>query len=159
MGMLLVSDLDYGRPSAGQIVRSQVAFHDETEITQQQFADECDISKILDKWRTTGLVTHVNRAPVHYEDLTNVPTDLAEAMQVIDSASVAMMQLPSKVRTRFDNDPRRLLTFLQDPSNHDEAVSLGLLKVTQPPQFAQQIAAEPSPAQTTTASSEAVKPV
>lgn len=159
MGMLSVEPrkIGYGQPEMGFLIRSQHAIHDETIVTQQQFADECNIVNILDKWRKTGLVTHVNRAAVHYEDLTNVPTDLAEAMRVIDQASIAMMQLPSKVRARFDNDPRRLLTFLQNDTNFDEAVSLGLLEVHKPPQIVQQSAAEPSQAKPVAASPEAVK--
>ena len=35
--------------------------------------------------------------------------------------------LPSSLRERFSNDPSRLLAFVDDESNFDEAVKLGLL--------------------------------
>lgn len=37
------------------------------------------------------------------------------------------MDLPAKVRSRFENDPQKFLEFCSDPKNRDEAVSLGLI--------------------------------
>ena len=37
------------------------------------------------------------------------------------------MALPSDVRSRFGNNPAELLDFLNDNSNYDEAIRLGLI--------------------------------
>ena len=43
------------------------------------------------------------------------------------SAEAAFGRLPAATRSRMDNDPAKLLAFLADPKNKDEAVKLGLV--------------------------------
>jgi len=52
--------------------------------------------------------------------------DLREAIELQRSAGEAFLQLPSKIRDRFKNDPIEFLAFLDDPKNHQESVELGL---------------------------------
>ncbi len=37
------------------------------------------------------------------------------------------MALPAKIRARFDHDPNALLQFLQDETNRNEAIEIGLI--------------------------------
>ena len=37
------------------------------------------------------------------------------------------MQLPAKIRRRFDNDPTAFIEFVQNPSNKSEMEELGIL--------------------------------
>lgn len=37
------------------------------------------------------------------------------------------MELPATLRREFDNDPVKLLAFLQDENNRDRAIQLGLV--------------------------------
>jgi phage internal scaffolding protein len=37
------------------------------------------------------------------------------------------MALPAQIRSRFDNDPAKLIDFLENEQNHDEAIKLGLV--------------------------------
>lgn len=53
--------------------------------------------------------------------------DYQEAAGVIASLKESFMQLPSRVRDGFDNDPSRLLEFVRDPQNHEQAIELGIL--------------------------------
>lgn len=93
--------------------------------TQQQFKAECDINNILAKYRKTGLVTHLSKHQGHFGDfstLSDYQTSLSKIMQANDSFST----LPSSIRSKFENDPGKLIDFLSDPKNNEEAYSLGL---------------------------------
>lgn len=94
-------------------------------LTQQHFKEECDINNIMKKYAVTGLLPNV--AGGIYSDLPDV-TDFFALQNYMLSTQDAFMELPSAIRKRFDNDPASLLDFLDNYSNHDEAVSLGLLE-------------------------------
>jgi len=100
--------------------------------TRQEFKDECDINNILRQYNNTGVLSHVNRASPIYEDVTSY--DYQAAMDLVAYARSSFDALPSSIRTRFDNDPSKLLDFVQNPLNAPEAHSLGLLRPDyQPP--------------------------
>ena len=53
--------------------------------------------------------------------------DYQSSFELIRSAQAQFDALPSSVRDRFDNDPSKLIAFLNDPDNRAEAEKLGLL--------------------------------
>jgi len=112
------------RPNGSK--RIQTAIHDRP-ITQQQFKDECDINKIMEKYQRTGQITHLARNQGIYADLTSLG-DYQQSLQKVIDAENAFDTLPAKVRERFGNDPAGLLTFLADPQNKEEAIKLGLIE-------------------------------
>lgn len=117
-------------PVSVKPVRRRVQiFFTEPSLTKQQFKDEADINKIIAKYKKTGMPTNYlnNREPV-YRDVSSVPS-YQEALDVVRTAQDTFMAMPSNVRSRFDNDPAKLLAFLQDPANAEEGVKLGLLQV------------------------------
>lgn len=120
-------------------VRLSITFPDET-MAMQSFKEECDINTILAKYNKTGILEHVQKVQGSYGDFTNVQEYQLNLNQVI-AAQDAFDALPAKIRERFANDPARLMTFLNDEKNLDEAVSLGLVEAPEPPQ-----AQSPSPA-------------
>lgn len=93
--------------------------------TKQQFKDECDINRIMKRYQQTGVIDHVNRAEPRFGDLEAV--DFQTAMNMVIDAEQRFMQLPAEVRDRFGNDPSRLLAFVGDERNREEAVRLGLV--------------------------------
>lgn len=95
-------------------------------LTQQQFKDQSDINKIMERYERTGTVTHLrNAAQGVYADLTTLPS-YHEAMQTIVKANDAFDEVPASIRNKFDNDPQKLIDFLKDDKNNKEAVELGL---------------------------------
>lgn len=93
--------------------------------TQAQFKDECDINRIMKRYKNTGIPPAARRGGV-YGDFSNVG-DYREALEKIQEAEEDFASLPSEVRSRFKNDPGRLIAFVSDPKNADEAVKLGLV--------------------------------
>lgn len=106
--------------------RQQIFFTGNSR-TKQSFREEVDINAIVARARVSGGFSHVNTKPVIYGDFTTVP-DYMSALLIIKNASTMFEALPAVVRDRFANDPGKLMVFVSDPANADEARSLGLLK-------------------------------
>jgi phage internal scaffolding protein len=106
--------------------RVQVYFSDES-LTHSYFAEDCDINVIMAQYEKSGLIEHVNRYNGSYGDFTDV-SDYQSSLNAVLEAQEAFDSLPAKVRSRFSNDPAEFLSFVNDSSNKDEMISLGLLK-------------------------------
>lgn len=86
-------------------------------LTRQEFADECDINKLMAKYEQTGILPMtVNGNEPRYLDVSNVP-DLQSAMNMLQEATAAFMSLPATVRRDFDNDPHKFIAFAENPDN------------------------------------------
>ena len=92
----------------------------------QSFKDECDINIIMKKFQRTGALDWVSKYEGQYADVTGM--DFQKAMDTVLRAQEMFDDLPSSVRNRFANDPVSFLEFLNDDSNREEAVKLGLVK-------------------------------
>lgn len=104
-------------------------------MTQQQFKDECDINRIMQRYQETGVLVDpmvgTGRQPMFGE--FDPEFDLREALDRINLAYEQFNQLPSRIRERFDNSPVKLLEFLRDADNYDEALKLGLVRPREEP--------------------------
>lgn len=68
-----------------------------------------------------------------YGDFSDVD-DYHTMMNKIISAQEAFQELPVNIKKRFDQDPGKLIDFLNNPENREEAERLGLVnKKTVPP--------------------------
>ena len=101
----------------------------EPSMTQQNFKAECDINTIMARYEDTGLLD--DNASVHgvgsFLDVAS-SVDYHAAQNLIAKANEVFLDLPTKVRRRFNNDPVEFLAFIDDDANLDEARELGLLK-------------------------------
>lgn len=95
--------------------------------TDQTMKDECDVNIILQKYCSTGVLTHTQDREPLFGDFSQVPSDYGEALELMKKSKEMFMELPSGVRDRFDNKPELLVKFLQDEKNKDEAIKLGLV--------------------------------
>lgn len=98
-------------------------------MTHQSFKDECDINVIVARCMKTGYLvdplTASTRQPL-YGDFVSA-SDFQEAQNLLADSIDRFESLPSALRARFSNDPALLLSFLEDPSNRQEAIKLGLI--------------------------------
>jgi len=127
--------------------RVQISFEGELSRTKQSFKDECDINQIVPKIQSGEIINHVNAHAGQYADLTSYGNSYHENLNAILSAQNAFMALPSDVRKRFHNDPGELLDFVNDDSNYNEALKLGIVeaKPVAPIQTASDVVEAPSP--------------
>jgi len=95
-------------------------------LTKQSFTEECDINKILAKYQKTGAIDHVNKHEPSYGYATS--DDFTSAMEIVARGSTMFEELPSSIRTKFENDPAKFLEFVQDEKNIPEMQTMGLTK-------------------------------
>lgn len=96
------------------------------ERTKQEFVEECDINSIMRNWDSTGLIQHQSANPPTYGNFDQ-GINYQTALNAIIEADEQFGNLPSAIRTRMGNSPAKLLDFLQDPENREEAIKLGLI--------------------------------
>lgn len=95
-------------------------------MTKTDMAEQCDINVIMSHYKKTGLIAHFAPGGARYEDLPD-QSDYHEAMNLVTQAQRSFESLPAELRDKFSNDPARLLRFLEDPKNRQEAEQLGLI--------------------------------
>lgn len=104
--------------------KTKLDFKDSPSRTKQSFRDECNINTIVKKAKRTGLLP--TKGLADFGDFSD-GIDFMEAKIRIVQAEQAFLNLSSDLRARFDNDPAKLIGFLADEKNRDEAVKLKLL--------------------------------
>jgi phage internal scaffolding protein len=105
---------------------------EDATLTQQHFKDETDINNILRQFNITGLLPESPLSP-RYGDFTGI-SDYQTALNQVIAAENEFMALPAQIRSRFDNDPAKLIEFLENSENKDEAIKLGLVNSVELPQ-------------------------
>jgi phage internal scaffolding protein len=108
--------------------------------TKQSFRDECDINNILRQFNVTGQLP-IGSVQPQYGDFSGI-TDYQSALNAVMAAQDSFLQLPAKLRARFDNDPALFVEFASDEANKDEMKALGLLRQ----ETAQAVVSSPSEA-------------
>lgn len=98
---------------------------DDDTLTQQNFAEECDINTIVRRFGVTGQLPE-NPRPPQYGDFDQV-TDYQSALNAVRLAGERFMELPAELRAEFKNDPQVLMDFLADDKNRLRASELGLV--------------------------------
>lgn len=120
--------------------------------TKQSFIGETNINRIMEKYYTTGLVSHINRREPRYGDFSNAP-DFMTALNRVKEVQQLFADLPSKVRNACDNDPGKLLELVYDPARVEEVRALGLIPPGEEPTPAQEAVAAKAAPDTTPAES------
>lgn len=116
-----------------------ISFEDGTSKTRQEFLQESDVNRLVERFRDTGsfydplTTAKTSQQRPLFGDFTNIP-DYQQCLDVVIDAEQRFASLSSRVRERFANDPAQLLAFLSDSENRDEAIELGLLPKPVEPQ-------------------------
>ncbi len=110
---------DLDRPARVQI------FPKGESATKQSFKDECDINNIMAAFAVTGVLNHANESEANYGFASSDSS--TESMHLITDAQNMFANLPSQLRTRFDNDPVKFLEFTENANNLPEMIELGLM--------------------------------
>jgi len=95
-------------------------------LTKQSFTKECDINNIMAKYQKTGALEHLNKNEASYGFASS--QDFTESMEIVAKGQTMFEELPSSIRSKFENDPAKFLEFVQNPENLEEMQELGLAK-------------------------------
>jgi len=127
------------RPDGSKRVQT---INEEPTLTQQQFKDEVNINNIVKKYKKTGQWTHLHGKTGTFADFSELPS-YQDALHTVMKADESFMQLPSTLRTKFNNNPQELITYLSDPKNIEESIQLGLRQKPTPTPTTPQQPSEP----------------
>jgi len=105
--------------------KSSLSFIGQESKTKQSFKDETNINKIVAKYNKTGQLPSLIKQNPKYGDFTN-PLDYQESLNTVLFANEQFNALSAKVRSKFNNDPTKLLEFVSDAKNLEEMYELGL---------------------------------
>lgn len=97
---------------------------DDLSRTKQQFKDECDINKILKRYKKTGTVPTNGKSPI-YGDFSD-GLDYTQLMNKVAKVGEVFDQLPFEFRKEMGFNPENMVKFVLDDENYDRAVELGL---------------------------------
>jgi phage internal scaffolding protein len=84
-------------------------------LTVQSQSEDADLNVMLKRFGVTGKMPEVVRLP-QYGDFSNV-RDYQSAMNAIIEAEDNFLELTPEVRARFENNPQKLLDFVENPAN------------------------------------------
>lgn len=110
----------------------KLMFHDKegkplyVSKVKQSFKEECDINNIVNRFRRTGVLPPPPPDTLKYGDFSDVGT-FQDAMIRAQEAKDMFMDIPAKIRAKFDNDVGKFLEYADAPHNYDELVELGLV--------------------------------
>lgn len=108
----------------GQRVQVAVNCEGDPGRTKQSQKDQCDINFIMAKYLKSGNVDHLAKYQGRYGYAEAIT--YREALDTVIRAEEMFADLPSEVRTRFDNNPEKFLEFAQDEKNLPEMRKLKL---------------------------------
>lgn len=116
--------------------------------TMQEFKNEVNINSIMKKYNATGVVSHIMKDQPMFDDVSELMS-LQDALNLKNVSDQNFLKLPSKIRARFNNSAVNMIDFLNDSSNYDEAVNLGLVDkkpvIVEEPQKAPKSTKPPEP--------------
>lgn len=105
--------------------RFQTFLNTESKV-QQNMKDETDLNKILKKY-ARGIMPRQNSIPPRFIDISELP-DYQDFLNMQIKTERILRSLPASVTRRFGNDPTKILEFLKNPENKEQAIKLGLLR-------------------------------
>lgn len=94
--------------------------------TRQEFRDECDINTIMRRYISTGELPALNISAPQYLDVSE-GYDFRAQMCHVAQAQTMFNELPSRIRSQFDNNPALFVDFCSNPANRTELAKMGLL--------------------------------
>lgn len=105
--------------------RKVITINREPSKTDQSFAADCDVNKIMARYRKGVPLPTSKRIQGYYADVSDVG-DIVEMEEKMQAAKEDFQQIPAKIRKMFNNDIHELARFLKDPLNDTRAIELGL---------------------------------
>lgn len=95
-------------------------------LTKQAPAQETDVNYIVRQHSQTGLITHLAQGQPQFGDFSDV-TDYQDALNRVIAAQDSFDSMDATIRKRFNNDPAQLIAALNDPSQQEDLIKLGIV--------------------------------
>ena len=97
------------------------------DMAKQSMKDECDINKMIERFRKSGMIEALDNQPQLYADVSGYG-DYHGSLEIVRQTDELFMTLPADVREEFANDAGAFVEFAANPANRDKMLEMGLLK-------------------------------
>jgi len=118
-----------GRP------RIQKCFKNSPSMTEQHTGHTTDINYLVKKYTPDELAAYIAARNQYRQEVKGHDFSIEPSLQEGKNAILVMKEewakLPSKIKKEFNNDMVAFLKFLDNPSNKDKMIELGILKEKQ----------------------------
>lgn len=116
----------------GKVIKSKSTPLDnfEESITEQHHEVETNINNIIERHGLIATNDIDALKNMRFDDVTN--NDFQEMMNMMIKAKESFSNVPSQVRSQFNNDPAAFLDFVHNPDSHDQLVEWGLANADAP---------------------------
>lgn len=104
--------------------RTPLSFKDTKSMVRPEFKDETDINKLIKHYSQQEIYEGYLHNVQVFADTTGM--EFHDMQCMVAEGNSSFMELPSNIRYRFDNDPVKFLTFIQDPKNEEELINMKL---------------------------------
>lgn len=101
--------------------------------THQEMAEQCDVNRIVRRWREKGQSPHLQKGTPMYGDFSGA-SGLQDAIEQVEGAKKIFGELPALVREAAGNSPVQFLEMVADPEGLDILSEAGL-QVDDPPEL------------------------
>lgn len=112
-------------------IQVEVEFTEESRV-QEHFQNSTNVNHIMARYQKTGDASILNRVRTEYGTFDQFQ-DLSQYTSKLARAEEAFSALPQSIQKQFDWQPSKMLEFIDDPRNFDEAVKIGLFKPKEVP--------------------------
>ena len=107
---------------------------DETQMTVQEDATDCDILTIIKRYSPEDIVNSAQLAKEQFADVSNI-SDYQTSLNFVMNAQERFLALPAEIRNKFDNDPQNLLHAFDNMDKYRaDLEELGLVPKSSEPQ-------------------------
>jgi hypothetical protein len=127
------------RDEDGNIIRRKVVIDCQAAIengekvhVEQNHRDKVEINNIVNKHGISRLIATRQAQDLIFDE--NPTNDFQEAMNLLKKGRDVFMQLSSKERAEFNNDPAQYLDYVQNPANKEALIERGWAKAPPPPE-------------------------
>lgn len=102
-----------------------LSFEGDPGLTEQHPAGQLSIEYLLAKHCAGGQTLTIPES--EFMDLTNIP-DYQTCLMAVQNINTLFHSLPLKVRSAFGEDPSLFMDAVEDPSQRDRLIELGVFK-------------------------------
>lgn len=100
-----------------------LSFIGDPGLTVQSHKESCDIGYIVDSHLRLGGVPPMPESA--FNDFSEMP-DYQTALNTVMAIDELFSNLPIKIKSHFDNNPAALMAAVEDPSQRDTLIELGV---------------------------------
>lgn len=104
--------------------------NNEPTKTKQALKDDADVNKLIKKYNQVDLAKQAHDLEAIYGQIDSM--DLQDAMNKVNAAEEAFMNVPSEIRGQFNNDPGAWIDFATNEENLEQMRQWGFAPPLEP---------------------------